>query len=321
MNLLIPAVIAAFSALGLGARFPMAKPDDAWALLPRDNPPLPSWARVMVKSLPRTTGALLELDRLHRADNPLGPVIAAKLRWVAADEIGCEYARASALADLNRAGAANDEVRRLTEDRPSPDDKGLFSFARQITKAAYLVTDAEFDALLQKLGPEKMTTVVHTLAFANFHNRIILALGVKVEPGGPCPPLAIKLDARRRSGVATPARPPWERVTEARPMKNYDAPTDWKDVSFAELEKGLAAQKARKPRVSLPDPGRFNNLSPDLKQQANAIVWTAVSGGYQPVMTQAWFAGLREFQQEAKLNRVFASSLFWVVTRANDCFY
>jgi hypothetical protein len=38
-------------------------------------------------------------------------------------------------------------------------------------------------------------------------------------------------------------------------------------------------------------------------------------------MTQSWFAGLREFQQEARLDPVFGRTLFWVVTRANDCFY
>ena len=36
---------------------------------------------------------------------------------------------------------------------------------------------------------------------------------------------------------------------------------------------------------------------------------------------QAWFAALKEFQQESKFNRVFSSSLFWVVTRSNECFY
>ena len=27
------------------------------------------------------------------------------------------------------------------------------------------------------------------------------------------------------------------------------------------------------------------------------------------------------FHSEAKLNRVFTGSMFWVVTRTNDCFY
>jgi hypothetical protein len=43
--------------------------------------------------------------------------------------------------------------------------------------------------------------------------------------------------------------------------------------------------------------------------------------GYQPEMTRAWFAVLYAFYDEAKPDRVFTNSVFWVVTRTNDCFY
>jgi hypothetical protein len=318
---LIPTILAVLAGIVPGSRFPGAAPDAAWALLPRENPPLPAWARVLVKPLPKATGALLELDRLHRADNPLGPKFAAKLRWLVADEMKCEYARVSALADLTRAGAKADEVRRLTAGQPAPDEEKVFAFARQVTSAAYLVTDGQFAALVGQLGPEKMTAVVHTLAFANFHDRIILALGVKTEPGRPVPPLAVKLDAARRAAVPAPPRPPWDKVTAARSAKSYDAPADWKEVPFAELEKRLADQKARSPRVALPSPGRGDALPPSLREQTKTIVWMTVCGGYQPEMTAAWFNMFGEFRQESRLDRVFASTLFWVVTRANDCFY
>src|SRR3954464_6018552 len=102
------AALAAFPNLGPPRRFPARDGDAAWALLPRENPPLPAWARVLVRPLPRTTVAMLELDRLHRAENPLGPATAAKLRWVVADALMCEYAKATAAADLRQAGASDD---------------------------------------------------------------------------------------------------------------------------------------------------------------------------------------------------------------------
>src|SRR4051812_21271614 len=156
MALLIPALSAALAVLGPSSRFPAATPDQAWALLPRENPRLPAWARVLAQTHPRTTGAMMEIDRLHRAENPLGAAAAAKLRWVAADTLGSEYGRATALADLKRAGADPDEVRRLVEDRPAGDERRLLGFARQLTAAAYLVTDEQFAAVLKQLGPEKM---------------------------------------------------------------------------------------------------------------------------------------------------------------------
>src|SRR4051812_43633062 len=123
MHVLIPILSSALAVLGPSHRFPAAAPDKAWAQLPRENPPLPAWARVLVQTHPRTTGAMLEIDRLHRAENPLGAVLAARLRWVAADALGSEYGRATALADLRRAGASADEVRRLTDDRPTADER------------------------------------------------------------------------------------------------------------------------------------------------------------------------------------------------------
>jgi alkylhydroperoxidase family enzyme len=321
MSFLLTAIFAGLSAFNSDARFPAVSTDQAWALLPRENPPLPAWARVLVKPLPRTTGAMLELDRLHRADNPLGPVLAARLRWLAADALGCDYARASAHADLKRYGASAGEIQRLVDDKPLPDEIPLNRFARMITKAAYTVTDAQFAEVLKQYGPEKMTAIVHTLAFANFHDRIIMAIGVKAEAEGSPPPLSINLDSNQRAKVATPARPSWDRVTDAKPAKRYDAPDDWKDLTFADLEKNLAAQKARSPRVPLPDESHFSELNADTKHQADTINWTKICAGYQPIMTQSWFLCLREFQQEARLNRLFASSLFWVVTRTNDCFY
>src|SRR5262245_6487631 len=164
MHLVLSLILASVVGSGLAPRFPAADPDAAWALLPRETPALPAWALVLVKSLPRTTGAMLEQDRIHRVDNPLGPKLAAQPRWLAADAIGCDYARASAAADLRRAGAGEEELARLTGGKPLPAERALCAFARQVTNAAYTVTDDLVAELLKELGPEKLTAVVLTLA-------------------------------------------------------------------------------------------------------------------------------------------------------------
>ena len=38
-------------------------------------------------------------------------------------------------------------------------------------------------------------------------------------------------------------------------------------------------------------------------------------------MPRVWFAALYAFYDEARVDRVFTNSVFWVVTRTNDCFY
>jgi hypothetical protein len=51
------------------------------------------------------------------------------------------------------------------------------------------------------------------------------------------------------------------------------------------------------------------------------ILWTLVCRGYQPELAAGWSACTRIFAEEAKQDRVFEQSLFWVITRTIHCFY
>lgn len=327
-------VLTILAAIGLMAGLPAADPDkpgglpvadnsEAWKQLPRKNPPLPVWARTLVGPLPKTTGAMLELDRLHRAENPLGPVLSAKVRWAAADAIGCDYAKKYAEADLKRAKVPQADIDAFVQstDTPTDDERLLLKFARKLTKAAYTVTDGEFAAVLKAYGPDKTCAAVHTLAYCNFHNRILLALHAEVEPDGPLPPLDVPLDADARKEVDSPPRPDWAGLKEG-PQPRVSVRSAWADEDagidvFAQMDD----QKERTVRIPLPDQSRFVGLPPEVKKQSERIVWMTVSMGYQPRMTAAWFACLRAYQSEAKFDRVASNSVFWTVTRGNECFY
>src|SRR5262245_61595087 len=52
-------------------RLPVASNEEAWKQLPRQSPALPIWARMLTGPVPQTTGAMLDLDLIHRAKNPL----------------------------------------------------------------------------------------------------------------------------------------------------------------------------------------------------------------------------------------------------------
>jgi hypothetical protein len=306
------------------ASLPALGDDEAWARLPHRDPPLPAWARALAGPLPRTTAAMLELDHLHRADNPLGPVLAGKVRWAAADALGWDYGRSYAEADRRRAGVGDSELKALAGDRAAlpAAERVAVAFARKLTRAASALTDAEAAELLGQLGPERTVALVHTVAYANFHGRVCLALGVGVEPGGPLPPPDLRPDPERLARVVAPPRPPWDRVRDADTLaRAAAAPPGWKPQAFAELRVALEEQKARAPRIPLPPTDRLAALPPGPREEAARVVWSRVSYGYQPRLTTAWFACLRAFSQEAKLDRVYANSAFWVVTRTSECFY
>jgi alkylhydroperoxidase family enzyme len=308
-----------------GAKRPRFKPlsnAEAWKRLPREERSLPAWARVLAASLPRTTAGMLELDAVHRTKNPLGPVLRAKIRWVAADANRCEYSRRYAEVDLRRAGWKG-EVKQLRdlEGLPGP-ERAALAFARKMTLAAYTVTDEEVAELVEHYGAEKVVGMVHTLAHANFQDRIFLALGVSVEPGGLLPPLAVRLNPEGKLAVAAPKRPKWEEV-RGRKVEVVERGPDWVEKRYAALRETLEKQKGRKPRVPEPDWEKVKGKLPPAarKRGPSRILWTRVSMGYQPVLTRAWFDCMGQFQGEAHLDRVFANSLFWVVTRSNECFY
>jgi alkylhydroperoxidase family enzyme len=293
-------------------RFPAVGNDDAWAKLPRDNPPLPPWARALVGPLPKTTAKMLELDYFHREKNPLGAELSGILRWAAADVLGSDFGKAQAKADLARAGVPPRVMEKL-----SADSRLAVAFARKLTTAGHAITDAEFAELLKAYGPEKVTAIVHTVAYANFHNRVVLGLGAGGEPVAP---VDAKFSPERLAKVQTPARPPWDDLKSVK-AGGLSVRLDWSKGDADELKLALDKQKVRKLRIPLPDPERIKALPPRERDQAERVVWTNVSSGYQPEMPRVWFAALSAYYEEAKADRVFTNSVFWVVTRTNDCFY
>ena len=303
-------------------RFPALNNEDAWKTLPRENPPLPVWARSLAGSLPKTTAAMLELDYLHRAKNPLGAAVYGKLRWVAADTLGCAYSKSRAEADLKRAGLSDADLKALAADRKAfPESERLaLEFARKMSRAAYEVTDEEMAALLKQFGPEKVVAIVHTLAHANFQDRIFLALGIETEARGHLPPFDFRTDSEKKDRIVTPARPVWK-DTLATTATVPNAQPNWLDHRYDDLQRALGQQKARQPRIPLPAPDALAKLPAETRERTMRIVWSHVSMGYQPLLTRAWFDCMSTFQKEADFDKVFSNTFFWVVTRSNDCFY
>jgi len=203
------------------------------------------------------------------------------------------------------------------KDPLAPDVRVAVAFARKLTTAGHAITDAEFAELLKAYGPEKVTAIVHTVAYANFHNRVALGLGAT---GDPVPPVDAKFAPEKLAKIPTPARPPWDDLKSVR-AGGLAVRVEWGKAGADELNVALDKQKERKLRMPLPNPSRIKELPPKERDQAERVVWTNVSSGYQPEMPRVWFAALSAFYEEAKVDRVFTNSVFWVVTRTNDCFY
>jgi len=253
---------------------------------------------------------MLELDYVHRCRNPLDPLLRGRMRWVAAHTNRCRYSEAHAAADLRRAGLDDLGLRALAGDPAQfpQSDRAALVFAHKLTQDPGSITDAEVAQLLDQYGEKSVVAMVLLVAYASFQDRLILALDLPLELGGPLPPLDVRF-ARAPLGASRvgPARaqPPAE--AGPAPASRVIDP-DWQAWDVGRLQNELARRRARKPRI---------NLSED----AGAIYWGDVCNRYQQDLAVAWSACTQAFGDEANQDPVFEQTLFWVVCRTSRCFY
>jgi hypothetical protein len=302
-------------------RLPMLSNDQAWRRLPgapEKVESLPAWARMLAGPLPKTTALMLELDAAHRTGDRLGPALRARMRWAAADANRCAYAKAAAESDLHRAGATNSGADKLPEA-----ERLAVAFARKLTEDAATVTDEEVKRLVELHGDAKVVAMVALVAHACFQDRMLLALDPVIEPDGPPPPVAAHFPHTRspagpppKSAAAAPAAP------QAGPNLG-PADAEWRAKSFADLQAGLERQRDRTARVRVPDWKEVDSrVGPDSwVRRWPRVVWGLVCYAHQPEVTDLWFDVVDSFRQETRMDRLLGQDMFWVVTRALDCFY
>lgn len=308
---------------------PMLDDSQAWSHLPPladgQRQELPGWARLLAESLPRTTSVMLELDTLHRAHSPLGAVLAGKVRWWAANANHSPYGMAGATADLRRAGITIEEIDSLNSggDNLADDERQAMRFARRLTLEADTITDDEVASLIKTFGEHKFVALVLLVAHANFQDRLLLALGAVAELGDPVAPLEAHFaKVTNDAELAVPPRIMPEPAAATAVPEYIDDP-EWRSLDFAGLQKKLDRQRLRPPRIRVPPWEDVARTYPEDQRPPHPvrIVWTLVCRGYQPRLAAGWTACLRTFAEEAKQDRVFEESVFWIITRTIHCFY
>jgi len=318
---------------------PLLDNDAAWKHLPPTTTPrggpLPSWARMLAGSLPNTTAAMLEFDRIHRTESPLDPTLRARLRWRIAEANRCEYTKQAALFDLKNTKPAAGEVDALSKGDDSSfaslplRDRQALDFVKQLTLKGAELTDQQFADVLKEFGEKQTVAIVLLTAGANWQDRLFLSLGVPLEPDAPMAAIDFRLD-KSVSDDDKPEAP--ERVLPTNPPREDWTPaeafgSDWGERNLKELRGEMEKQKARAPRIRIPSAEEYLAATAKMPTKAGQprrvpkIVWTQVCSGYQPELAAAWGGNTGSFRTDARQDRVFEESLFWIVTRSIDCFY
>jgi alkylhydroperoxidase family enzyme len=318
---------------------------EAWKTLPPAEEGfgqrLPSWVRALAVSLPKTAAALIDWDYAQRVESPLPAQLRAKLRWITAQANRCEYAKACARADFVRAGGRAEDIDNLHRqlDRLPPPERLALKLMVQLAEAGYTVSDSQVTRLVELYGEKQVAAMVLLAAYANFQDRLLLALGVPVEEDGPLSPVKVRFQKSPPPGQATtPKKDEHEKPIKEAPRRILSPPAlhppavpervddpEWTAVSAAELRDRINHQITRRQsRIRIPDAQAVRANLPDYLPQPDnqlRIVWHLVTYGYQPRLTAAWSGAGRAFREDSEPDPVFRGSLFWVVTRATQCFY
>ncbi len=288
---------------------------EAWKHLPTARigfgSPLPVWARALAKTLPHTTAAMLELDYLHRTKSPLDAQLRGRLRWVAAHENHCRYSEVSAANDLRRAGLDEAAIRQLAGDLTelTPETRAALRFGQKLSRDGGSITDDEVAQLISWFGEGQVVAMTMLVAHASFLDRILLALELHREEGGPLPPLEARFTRLPlgASRAAPPRREPISRPT-VQQIESVFERCDSRGQG-KRLEEKLAGQRMRRCRIALPEVDRA------------AVNWGLVCRTYQPELADAWATCARAFSDEANQDPLFEHRIFWVITHDLGCFY
>jgi hypothetical protein len=266
---------------------------------------------------------MLELDLLHRARSPLDPILAGKLRFATARANRCAYAETYALFDLARDGLEAAAINRLRAGEWDNDPhRAEMEFAAKMALNAKDIGDAEVAALIERRGEAETAGIVLLLAYANFQQRLLQTLGIEVEEGGPLLAVDIRFQNLAAQGIDAPPRTPLDPAPVDVPLDLPDE-SGWKSLSLDQLRTKKQSQQERPSRIRIP---AWEDVRGILGPESSAgppvrIGWSLVCVGYQPAMAKGWGACTRAFAQDSKQDRVFEETLFWVHTRALECFY
>lgn len=307
----------------------------AWQRMPKaeegSDSPLPTWARMLARELPRTTAAFLELDLAQRTKSPVEPGLRAAMRYVAAQANGSAYAQATAEADARRAGVSGVKWASLnTRERAawSAAEKAALEFAYGMTVDSDGVSDEQFAQLVLHFSDRQAAAMVLGMAYANFQDRLLICLGAPVEAGGPLPPVAVRFssDALTKQTTPPPAgvKPeiPGGQTDAKKDIIEDESPYTW--LPYDELQKRLKQQRERSTRLKIPKWEEFaDRLPKGLMEKPSDIVWYKIAFGYAHELAVPFEIYMRTAGAEVSTNwdRPFGNSIFWMVTDAVKCPY
>ncbi len=314
---------------------PMLTQSEAWEKLPQvtkgGNPNLPSWARILAASVPRSTAALLELDLAHRTQSPIAPRLRAGMRWVSANANRCEYARQVAELDARRAGVTHDHIAGLTKaEYPgwSASERRALEFAHLMTVDSEAIADEQFAQLVHDFGEKQAASMVLLMAYANMQDRLLQCLGVSLEIDRNADALSpVQVSFGPEAYIVERTHPPvTESTTLPKAIGKESNAVDprWSELGYDTWQERLQSQREKTTRLPILSWDKIApNIPSGMFSGPSDIIWYRTVFGYAPELAAPFERFMRTSGAETsgQYGRVLGTTLFWVTTQAVKCAY
>ncbi len=124
-----------------------------------------------------------------------------------------------------------------------------------MTIASHEYSDEEFAKLVEQFGPDQAACMVLHLAYFNFHDRLMIVLGVEHGADDPVlAPINVKFDFKPATPTSSSSTASSSSATNPSTVDKNVVSKDrvaWLD--YDGLQKQLQIQRERKPRLTPPD--------------------------------------------------------------------
>lgn len=281
--------------------------------------------------------------RYDDPDMTLDSTFKTQLFWIVSRTNNCQYCLGHQESKLLRAGMTEDEIAALDGDwlQHTPAQRAAYAFARKFTYQPHLLNNADIDSLKKFYTDRQILEMILSMAGNNSINRWKEGAGIPQSSGGggfgsrlPDSSSSQTVRPERTTGsphsYLTPTSPTFQNVVTRVAPVSIDPQTGkptHKTISVRpalepqdEVDKLLAAARARKPRLTLVDEARARDALPEGFPAGPIPNWVRLLALF-PNSARGRVGSVIASEERGDLSPLLKAQMAWIIARQDRAWY
>ena len=285
------------------------------------------------KTEPGKTGAGGFGQRENEPGMTLSYAFKTELFWIVSRTNNCQYCMGHQESKLLGAGLKEDDIASLDSNWAhfTPAEQAAFAYARKFSHEPNKLGDADIEALKKHYSDLQILEMSLSMAGNNAINRWKEGVGVPQSPNGggfrgtgPAPAETkvqtyLTPTSEEFTSVITKVAPylPDEKTGKPTTLSLYNRP---KLESREAVEKGLAAAKARKPRLPLVDEAKAREVYGEDWTDKSIPQWARLLANF-PREGKNRALGIKKAEETGDLKPILKAQVSWIIARQDRAWY